>query len=258
MTTYQKFIRTHTGILNLDTINIWAPPQKPAEAAEERLILGILEGRFPIDSVLPGERELSVLVGVTRPTLREALQRLARDGWVEIQHGKPTRVRNFWEEGNLGVLAALVQHPAHLPPDFVSQLLQVRLLLAPTYTQLAVERQPERINALAARGKRLPDQAGAFAAFDWDLHVELTKNCGNPVFTLILNGFRDLYPMMASLYFQAPAARETSREFYAALAELAQTRNGPGAKQLAEQVMLRSIQLWQGYAASQPESTKPG
>ena len=28
-----------------------------------------------------------------RPTLREVLQRMSRDGWLEIRHGKATRVR---------------------------------------------------------------------------------------------------------------------------------------------------------------------
>ncbi|MDZ7904090.1 MAG: GntR family transcriptional regulator [Rheinheimera sp.] len=46
---------------------------------------------------MPAERELSELIGVTRTTLREVLQRLARDGWKTIQHGKPTKVKNFWE-----------------------------------------------------------------------------------------------------------------------------------------------------------------
>ncbi|XPE41305.1 GntR family transcriptional regulator [Shigella flexneri] len=39
----------------------------------------------------------SQTIGVTRTTLREVLQRLARDGWLTIQHGKPTKVNNFWE-----------------------------------------------------------------------------------------------------------------------------------------------------------------
>ncbi|MEJ1267509.1 GntR family transcriptional regulator [Pantoea ananatis] len=52
---------------------------------------------FRLDPFFPAERELSELIGVTRTTLREVLQRLARDGWLTIQHGKPTRVNNFWE-----------------------------------------------------------------------------------------------------------------------------------------------------------------
>ena len=34
----------------------WKPPQKPAELAETRLLEGILSGRFPVNSNLPGER----------------------------------------------------------------------------------------------------------------------------------------------------------------------------------------------------------
>lgn len=41
---------------------------------------------------------------MTRTTLREVLQRLARDGWLTIQHGKPTKVNNFWETSGLNIL----------------------------------------------------------------------------------------------------------------------------------------------------------
>jgi len=61
----------------------WDTPMKPAELAENRLVEAILEGTFPINSSLPAERELAEMLGVTRPTLREVLQRLSRDGWLE-------------------------------------------------------------------------------------------------------------------------------------------------------------------------------
>ena len=64
-------------------INQWQPPQKPGEITEARLINAILDGTFPVNSSLPGERELAELLGVTRPTLREAMQRMERDGLVE-------------------------------------------------------------------------------------------------------------------------------------------------------------------------------
>jgi GntR family transcriptional regulator, negative regulator for fad regulon and positive regulator of fabA len=70
---------------------------------------------FPPGSNLPGERELAVQFGVTRPTLREVLQRLERDGWIEIRQGKPTRVRDYWQEGNLAVLVAVALIKGELP-----------------------------------------------------------------------------------------------------------------------------------------------
>ncbi|NLC12537.1 MAG: GntR family transcriptional regulator, partial [Chloroflexi bacterium] len=53
-------------------------PQKPTDLAEKQLLAAILDGSFPIGSLLPPERELAQSLGITRPTLREALQRLAR------------------------------------------------------------------------------------------------------------------------------------------------------------------------------------
>ena len=110
-------------------------PVRPAEITESRLISAILKGHFPVDTTLPAEHELAALLGVTRSTLREALQRLARDGWIEIRHGLPTRVRNHWIEANLGVLGAIARHQNHTPPDFVPTLLAIQHLLAPAYAR---------------------------------------------------------------------------------------------------------------------------
>ena len=55
--------------------------QSPAGFAEEYIVESIWSGRFAPGTILPAERELSELIGVTRTTLREVLQRLARDGW---------------------------------------------------------------------------------------------------------------------------------------------------------------------------------
>ena len=223
----------------------WTAPLKPAELAEQRLIEAILSDRFPIDSSLPAERELAAALGVTRPTLREALQRLARDGWIEIRHGKPTRVRNYWQEGNLAVLGTIAQHSDSLPSNFVANLLAIRLLMAPAYARLAVERQPERVIQLLETTHQLDGSAEALAEFDWHLHHQLTLASNNPVFTLILNGFSSLYRPMARRYFQTQAARENSLAYYAALLEAARSKNPLAAEQITRQTMQDSLVLWQ-------------
>ena len=99
------------------TDNGWTVPEKPAQLCENRLVAAILDGTFPVNSNLPAERDLATRLGVTRPTLREVLQRLARDGWLEIHHGRATRVRDYWREGNLVVLSSVVEVLTHLDPD---------------------------------------------------------------------------------------------------------------------------------------------
>ncbi len=223
----------------------WQPVQKPADAAESRLVEAILDGTFPVNSHLPAERELAELVGVTRPTLREALQRLARDGWVEIHQGKPTRVRDYWQEGSLGVLSALAEHPSHLPEDFIPNLLSVRLVMAPAYTASAVSKYPQKVVALLECRHNLDGDPDQFAQFDWVLQHKLTLMSENPVFVMILNGFEELFRKLAPFYFANQAARQHSLAYYNALADAAATQDPDRAKILTEAIMRDSLEFWQ-------------
>ncbi len=223
----------------------WAPPPRPAELTEQRLIRAFLNGQFSPGSTLPGERELATQLGVTRPTLRETLQRLARDGWVTIQQGKPTVVNDFWWQGNLAVLGAMVRHGEHLPADFVPNLLDVRLALTPAYARAAVARDSAGVAAFLAPYPALADDPDAFATADWQLHLALIRASGNPVFMLIFNGFSDFYVEMAQRYFANPVARAASLRYYSALLAAAQAGNPDVAAEAARSAMAESIQLWQ-------------
>ncbi len=222
----------------------WDAPQKPAELSENRLIRAILDGQFPIDSNLPGERELAVSLGVTRPTLRETLQRLGRDGWLEIHHGKPTRVRNYWREGNLGVLGAIAQNPASLPAGFPANVLAIRTLLAPAYTRLAVERAAGKVVELLLPYQELEDDAQVFTDWDWRLQIELTVLSSNPVFTLIYNSFAELYQVLGVAYFRRASYRALSQHFYRDLLTCAQAVDGAAAEKLVFRTMQATQSLW--------------
>jgi GntR family negative regulator for fad regulon and positive regulator of fabA len=230
----------------------WTTPPKPAELTEARLIDAILDEHFPPGSYLPAERELAQQLGVTRPTLREALQRLARDGWLEIRQGKPTRVKNYWHEGSLGVLGALAQRSRRLPADFIPNLLAVRQLIAPAYARQAIERDSPQVIQLLEKSANLEDSALAYASYDWEVHHSLAIASGNPIFTLILNGFFELYPPMACQYFQDKRSRQSSLEFYQNLLSAAQQRAANTAEAITRRAMDQSLVFWQAVSKTQP------
>ena len=78
---------------------------------------------------LPSERRLAEVLGVSRPAVREALQRLSQAQLVEVRHGGSTTVRDFRTFGGLDLLPRLLvrdgeldptvglQHPAGPPGD---------------------------------------------------------------------------------------------------------------------------------------------
>lgn len=218
---------------------------KPAVHAERSLILAILNGDYPPGSILPAERELAARLGVTRPTLRESLQRLGRDGWLTIQQGKPTRVNDYWKEGGLNVLNALVNYSDNLPVDFIPNLLQVRLVLAPTYTRMAVEHNPGVVAGYLEGSDNLDNLPEAYASFDWHLHQTLTVASGNPIFTLILNGFAGFYEQMAASYFRQPVARQVSQDFYQSLQRAVTQKDAGLAENITREVMMQSLALWE-------------
>ena len=223
----------------------WEIPLKPAEIAEQRIIKAILEDHFPINSFLPPERELSIQLGVTRPTLREALQRLARDGWIEIHQGKQTRVKDYLKEGNLNVLSSLAKYQENLPDQFIIFLLQIRYLLAPTYTELAVKFQSDNVIGLLERHPDSQADEESFSVFDLELHQRLTQFSGNPVFSLILNGFQELIKNKSRDYFKLKETRKHSIKFYKKLLEAAKTNNPELAKLVTQTTMQESISFWQ-------------
>ena len=55
---------------------------------------GILTGQYPPGSVM-NERKLSAELGISRTPIREALQMLARDGWLQMEIYKGAVVREF-------------------------------------------------------------------------------------------------------------------------------------------------------------------
>ena len=199
--------------------------QSPAGFAEEYIIESIWNNRFPPGTILPAERELSELIGVTRTTLREVLQRLARDGWLTIQHGKPTRVNNFWETSGLNILETLARLDQEKFPQLIDQLLSARTNISGIFLRGAVKNSPERVLELLAQADALGDEAEAFAEFDYQLYHQLALAPGNPIYASILNGFQKLYTRIGRFYFANQQARDCTRAFYRQLA--AQARH-PG------------------------------
>ncbi len=222
----------------------WSPVKRPAEIVEERLLRAILEGYFPGNANLPGERQFSRKIGVTRPTLREALQRLARDGWLEIRHGRPTRVRDFLTEGNLGILNVLARYPENVPKSMPRHTLEMRAVLAPVYVQLAVSRLPLEVASATSSALRSAQEELAFAIADWGFHFRMSVASGNPVYTLILNSISEMVIPALQRHYRSELARNHMLDFYTELNGAALRGDAPAAQAIAAKAMNRHLDLY--------------
>lgn len=218
-------------------------PLRPTQFAENHIIRAILNHTYPPNSKLPAERELAGQIGVTRPTLRETLQRLASEGWVRIRHGKPTIVNDYWLEGGLGMLGTMARYADSLPENFINDLLEVRLTILPGCARSAAGIAPRELLAHLKDAPDVTETPGTFAAYDWDLQVLMVRNSGNRIYPLILNDFKLIYQQLAVGYFSFQVARESSVKYYAAL-----TAALPDDEQAVEKavrsVMKESLIIW--------------
>ncbi len=219
-------------------------PFRPAQFTEHKLICAILDGTYPSGSALPSERCLAEQFCVTRPTIRETLQRLAGEGWITIRHGKPTEVNNYWESGGLRLLGTMVRYSEVLPESFIIYLLELREILTPPIARMAVTRAPSIIYDKLALHKTLENTPDAFTEFDWHLQQLMAVHSGNPVYPLILNDFTSIFKTMAIFYFNETDARQASLKFYENLQHAIEVNNDKVVEDVVRNAMKKSIEIW--------------
>lgn len=186
----------------------------PAAFAEQYIVESIWNGKFAAGTILPAERELAEIIGVTRTTLREVLQRLARDGWLTIQHGKPTKVNDIWQSATLNVLDTLITLDDEGSMKLADDLLQARTSIASIFLRQAVKNNPEKLLEVLKELKDVSNDADGYINFDWHFHHTATRASGNPIYTLMLNGFEAIYYKLGRFYFGWEQTRKLAYQYY--------------------------------------------
>lgn len=154
----------------------------------------ILTGRWAPGMALPGERELSETLGVSRLTLRSALARLAAEGLVQAVHGSGTRVLDFRETGSvdlIGYLAAKSHEGDAVPVDMMRDLLELRGLVGSEVAGLAAERatdeELEGLRAHLRSMRELVDSPDDFVRADVQFARMLVRTTHNLAIELMAN-----------------------------------------------------------------------
>lgn len=118
--------------MTVEMSSLLPPRRYLPEDVELALIDGIREGRF--GDFLPGERRLAALLGVSRPTLRVALNMLIKQGRIRVEQGRRTRIVHDVESratpAATGRVILLTAEALHLlsPADLlIVDLLRARL-----------------------------------------------------------------------------------------------------------------------------------
>ncbi|MFD4458240.1 FadR/GntR family transcriptional regulator [Nocardia sp. NPDC058480] len=189
----------------------WTPVVKRSVSGDvfEQIAAEVLGGELVAGSTLPGERQLAEALGVSRPAVREALQRLAAAGLVAVRQGEATTVLDYRRSAGLEVLPRLLLRGDSIDPAVARSILEARLHNGPKIAELAAARvrgtvDPridgelallhESVDSLVAESDPLAQQRIALEF--WDHILDLADSIA----------FRLMYSMLRAAYEPALAA----------------------------------------------------
>jgi GntR family transcriptional repressor for pyruvate dehydrogenase complex len=174
--------------------------ERVSEKVANQLKLAIGNGVFKIGDRLPSERELSEKMGVSRPSVREALQKLELIGMIETVHGGGSIVRNLTEQSFRTPMESVLE----TDPKKVIELTEVRACMEAWASRMAAERRTE--SELELIHNLLKEMESDFAhgqiraELDFKFHAEIAAAAHNIIFSHLMHSIYSLISQSVRVY----------------------------------------------------------
>ena len=214
------------------------PRRSVTDEVFDQLAAEVLQGDVSAGDALPSERRLAEVLGVSRPSVREALKRLGYAGLVDVRQGDATTVRDFRHTAGLDMLPRLLMPGGEVHIPTARSLLETRLHIGPFVAELAARRGAASLEpALSAALGELVAQTDPVArqhaslAF-WDVVVD---GADSIALRLMYNGLRRAYePVIAAMSVVMDAEVSNHPAYRKLAAAIVAGRPAAAAKSAAE------------------------
>lgn len=199
----------------------------------EQLLDEVVDGGLAAGDSLPSERRLAEVLGVSRPAVREALQRLTQSGLVEVRQGGSTTVRDFRRSAGLDLLPRLLVRAGQLDPAVLRSVVEARAAIGSEVVALAAERGnrslPATLHLVIDELEAAPDPVAQqrAALVYWDHVVDAADSI---VFRLMFNGLRAAYEPALDVLAPLMTAEVAQVASYRALADALAARDPDAAR----------------------------
>jgi GntR family transcriptional repressor for pyruvate dehydrogenase complex len=209
----------------------------------DQLVRGIVDGELAAGEPLPSERRLAEVLGVSRPAVREALQRLSQSNLVDTRHGGGTTVRDVRAAAGLDLLPRLLVHrDGSIDVAAARSVVELRAQAGPHLARLAALRADDDVRALLhPRADALaaaPDtDARQVAALEfWDAVV---TGADNLAYRLLWNSLRATYDVVRGALAAVMAEEVADAAGHRAVADAIVARDPDAAEGAARSVLGR-------------------
>ncbi len=213
---------------------------RTSDEVVRQIELLLLEGVLRDGDRLPGERELSRRLDVSRPILREALKALESRGLLVSQHGGGTYVADIIGQVFSRPVVDLIARHQRATEDYVEYRRELEGITA----ELAARRATDYDRQMLARIMEAMREAHANGSFDAELEadVELHNAIGEAAHNVVLlHTLRACYRLLAQgiffhrhLVFSSPAARADLLAQHEAIHAAIMAGDGTAARSAAQ------------------------
>lgn len=166
-------------------------PKKVSTQIAEQIRASILAGEFAPGDKLPPERELAGMFGVSRPSVREALNVLASSGLVMSYQGGGTVVKSLVETSSANPLSELIR----VHKDRALDVIEVRKCMESWTAFYAAERAlPDdirRMDEIIAGMKHNLEMKQPSEDLDANLHIVIARATHNIVWLHLMQSLFD-------------------------------------------------------------------
>ena len=166
---------------------------KVYEEIVSQILSMVKERNLQVGDKLPSEKDLALMLGVSRMALREALSVLQASKFVEVKHGSGIYLMDYYDKLiNTDIISMLVEK------NNLLNMLEVRIGLETNGAYLAAQRANEKdirdLDALLYKMDCAVNSADGFAVKeDFDFHLCLIKIPRNPVYIKIYNSIASAF-----------------------------------------------------------------
>jgi GntR family transcriptional repressor for pyruvate dehydrogenase complex len=216
-------------------------PEKISQTVVRQIEQLVLRGILKPGERLPSERELSERLGVSRPSLREALAELQESGLLTSRAGSGVFVGDVLGSAFSDTLVRLFSSDDDAVFDYIDFRRDMEGLAAHRAATVGSDTDLGITDAIflkmeAAHGKRNPSEE---AALDADFHLSIIEASHN---VIMLHMMRSMYQLLREgvfynrqVMFKQRTTRDTLLGQHRAINDALQARDADGARTAVEQ-----------------------
>ncbi len=169
-------------------------PKKISEEIVSQIKQLISKGELKPGDRIPSERELATMLGVSRPSVREAIMVLEAMGFLDSRQGGGTFVKALTEGSIMNPLAKLVEQR---DPELLRSLAEVRMGLESWSAYLAAKRANDEdladMRRLYAIMVKQAAKGGWDSEVDAEFHYAITAASHNSLQMHVLDSIHTLF-----------------------------------------------------------------